>query len=183
MIPDIESIQVISNESKLNQPVALPDQLLDEAIANWTSFDALSMNTKKEQEGEGSPSLLSARIPIPVTEKKLEPSVEKEIVDPETIPEPLNEDDIESCELPIEKFGMDLVACIMSVKVKCRQNGLNQLSALIMGKTDDDDMEFVEASLLMISEAVTDSRESIFNQAIQLWKELHGKSDIPLKKE
>lgn len=163
-------MNVTSTESKLNQPAAQPEKLLDEAIANWTSFDALCVDDKKE---EGSPSLLSARIPIPSAEKKAEPVIVKEIVDPETIPEPLTEDDIESCELSIEQFGEDIVACIMSVKVKCRQNGLNQLSQLIEQK-EDQDLEFIQASLLMIGEAVTDSRESIFNQAIQLWKELHG---------
>ncbi|KAG2232599.1 hypothetical protein INT48_009808 [Thamnidium elegans] len=112
-------------------------------------------------------------IPIPSTEKKVEPVIVKEMIDPETIPEPLTEDDIESCELSIEQFGQDIVACIMSVKVKCRQSGLNQLSQLIEQK-EDQDLEFIQASLLMIGEAVTDSRESIFNQAIQLWKELHG---------
>ncbi|KAG2212314.1 hypothetical protein INT47_001674 [Mucor saturninus] len=165
-IPDLQSLDVSSPESKLNQSSsAHPDQLLDEAIANWTSFDALSIN----KNDEGSPSLLSATIPIQQTEKKV--VVEKQIVDPETIPEPLSDDDIESCELPIEQFGQDLVACIMSVKVKCRQIGLNELSLLI-GQKEDQDLEFIQASLLMIGEAVTDSRESIFNQAIQTWKEL-----------
>ncbi|KAI8047903.1 hypothetical protein BDF21DRAFT_433785 [Thamnidium elegans] len=170
-IPDIQSVNVTSPESKLNQPATHPEQLLDEAIANWTSFDALCIDDKKD---EGSPSLLSARIPIPSTEKKVEPVIVKEMIDPETIPEPLTEDDIESCELSIEQFGQDIVACIMSVKVKCRQSGLNQLSQLIEQK-EDQDLEFIQASLLMIGEAVTDSRESIFNQAIQLWKELHDK--------
>lgn len=152
----------------MNQSSAHPDQLLDEAIANWTSFDALSINNKND---EGSPSLLSATIPIHQTEKKV--LVEKQIVDPETIPEPLSDDDIESCELSIEQFGQDLVACIMSVKVKCRQIGLNELSLLIHQK-EHEDFEFIQACLLMIGEAVTDSRESIFNQAIQTWKELQG---------
>lgn len=91
------------------------------------------------------------------------------------IPEPLSPDDLESCELSIEVFGQDLVACIMSVKVKCRQKGLKQLLELIKQQQTLMDMEFIHASILMIQEAVTDSRESIFNQAIQNWKELHGK--------
>lgn len=119
--------------------------------------------------------MLSATIPIQPIEKRV--IVEKQIVDPETIPEPLSDDDIESCELPIEQFGQDLVACIMSVKVKCRQIGLNELSLLIH-QTEHQDLEFIQASLLMIGEAVTDSRESIFNQAIQTWKELQGTSFV-----
>lgn len=162
--------------------------MLDEAIANWTSFDALSINNSKKEEA--SPSLLSARIPINNANKHQEQQVESIIdkepqqhIDPETIPEPLTLDDIESCELAIEQFGEDMVASIMSVKVKCRQNGLNQLSQLIddqkalissEGNDNLNDLEFVGASLLMIQEAVTDSRESIFSQAINVWKDLHG---------
>lgn len=137
--------------------------------------------------GAASPSLLSARIPInntpQVTESIPAKDQQKQQIDPETIPEPLTSDDIESCELAIQQFGEDIVACIMSIKVKCRQNGLNQLSELILEesistanqeKGNLTDLEFAEASLLMIQEAVTDSRESIFNQAIGVWKELQG---------
>lgn len=165
--------------------------MLDEAIANWTSFDALSINNRhktEEQEGEAaSPSLLSARIPInntpQVTESIPSKEQQKQQIDPETIPEPLTSDDRDSCELAIQQFGEDIVACIMSIKVKCRQNGLNQLSQLILEErtlisNEEKDhltnLEFAEASLLMIQEAVTDSRESIFNQAIGVWKELQG---------
>lgn len=96
-----------------------------------------------------------------------------EIVDPETIPEPMTADDIESCEIAIEQFGEPLVSSIMSVKMKCRQNGLNQLSQLI-DSTEVPDMTFIRASILMIQETVMDSRESIFNQTVQAWKDLHG---------
>ncbi|CAO3632612.1 unnamed protein product [Mucor hiemalis] len=192
IIPDIQSIKdVTTSASKLHQSSIHPDHLLDEAIANWTSFDALSINNnqkKEEEEGEAaSPSLLSARIPINNTQQAAESIPAKEQqrqqIDPETIPEPLTSDDIESCELAIQQFGEDVVACIMSIKVKCRQNGLNQLSQIIIQEktlisneeTDHStDLEFVEASLLMIQEAVTDSRESIFNQAIGVWKELQA---------
>lgn len=192
IIPDIQSIKDIkTTTSKFHQSTAHSDHLLDEAIANWTSFDALSINnhSKMEEHGAGaaSPSLLSARIPInntpQVTESIPAKDQQKQQIDPETIPEPLTSDDIESCELAIQQFGEDIVACIMSIKVKCRQNGLNQLSELILEesistanqeKGNLTDLEFAEASLLMIQEAVTDSRESIFNQAIGVWKELQG---------
>jgi hypothetical protein len=82
-------------------------------------------------------------------------------------------DDIESCEIAIEQFGEALVSSIMSVKIKCRQNGLNQLSQLI-DSTEVPDLMFIRASILMIQETVMDSRESIFNQTVQAWKDLHG---------
>lgn len=158
--------------------------MLDEAIANWTSFDALSIN--HADSAVNSPSLLSARIPINDHNKQEEPVAPESspepavIVDPETIPEPLTADDLESCELAIDQFGEDLVANIMSVKVKCRQNGLNQLNALIASTHVEENQskqtkKFIHASILMIQEAIMDSREFIFNRAIQSWKHIQGK--------
>ncbi|KAL9553121.1 hypothetical protein MBANPS3_003429 [Mucor bainieri] len=182
-IPDLQSAS-IEKESKLasaanTSTTNTNDQLLDEAIANWTSFDALSIN--HADSAANSPSLLSARIPISDHHTPEEPVATMPapepvaVVDPETIPEPLTADDLESCELAIDQFGEDLVANIMSVKVKCRQNGLNQLNALIASAHIEENQPkqtktFIHASLLMIQEAIMDSRESIFNQAIQSWK-------------
>ncbi|KAK4519903.1 Oxysterol-binding protein 4 [Mucor velutinosus] len=190
-IPDLQSAS-IEKESKLTSAANTSttnsnDQLLDEAIANWTSFDALSIN--HGDSATNSPSLLSARIPINDHHKQEEPAVTVPapepvvIVDPETIPEPLTADDLESCELAIDQFGEDLVANIMSVKVKCRQNGLNQLNALIASAHVEENQskqtkKFIHASILMIQEAIMDSRESIFNQAIQSWKHVQ---DIVIK--
>ncbi|RCI02947.1 hypothetical protein CU098_012413, partial [Rhizopus stolonifer] len=176
-IPDIQS--AVGNEfGKLSistqHKTQHPDQLLDEAIANWTSFDALSINNTPT-EAVSSPSLLSARIPIHQVPVEKAPLEQKQVPeDPELVPEPLTADDIESCELAIDQFGQELVARIMSVKVKCRQNGLNQLSDLIQ-QQESSDLQFIQASISMIQEAIMDSRESIFNQAIQSWKTLFGK--------
>ncbi|EPB90954.1 hypothetical protein HMPREF1544_02208 [Mucor circinelloides 1006PhL] len=189
IIPDIQSAS-IEKESKLTSNANTTsngnDQLLDEAIANWTSFDALSLN--HADSASNSPSLLSARIPIH-DHKEEEPAAvtapapEPIIVDPETIPEPLTADDVESCQLAIDQFGEDLVANIMSVKVKCRQNGLNQLNVLISSahvveNQPKQTKKFIHACILMIQEAIMDSRESIFNQAIQSWKHVQ---DITVK--
>ncbi|CAO3623139.1 unnamed protein product [Mucor fragilis] len=184
-IPDLQSAS-IEKESKLTSAANTNttdsnDQLLDEAIANWTSFDALSIN--HADSAVNSPSLLSARIPINDHNKQEEPVAPESspepavIVDPETIPEPLTADDLESCELAIDQFGEDLVANIMSVKVKCRQNGLNQLNALIASTHVEENQskqtkKFIHASILMIQEAIMDSREFIFNRAIQSWKHI-----------
>lgn len=125
----------------------------------------------------------SARLPLPsLTTNNAQIEQQKEpdqiVEDPETIPEPLTADDREYCELPISLFGENMISCIMSVKVKCRQNGLNQLSQLIeleSFKETPRDMDFIHAVIIMLQEAIMDSRESIFNQTIQSWKDLQGR--------
>ncbi|CEG80403.1 hypothetical protein RMATCC62417_14748 [Rhizopus microsporus] len=151
-------------------------------ITNWTSFDALSIQDGNKQEIT-SPSLLSARIPIPITNTERQTtektSPAKPLEDPENTPEPLTKEDMETCKLPLDVFGMDMIACILSVKVKCRQRGLGELSKIIVETVDlmkqEDahvDPDFIHASLLMLQEAVMDSRELIFNQTIQIWYDL-----------
>ena len=131
----------------------------------------------RSNEITSSPSLLSARIPIqpPSSSAVDKPSRQPKQEDPDLSPEPLTVDDLESCELAIQKFDQGLVAMIMSVKIKCRQYGLDQLAQLIE-QQEDYDLEFIQASILMIQEAIVDSREIIFHQAICCWKSLYGKS-------
>lgn len=160
-------------------------QIPADEITNWTSFDALSIQDSNKQEIT-SPSLLSARIPIPITNSERQTtektSSAKQPEDPENTPEPLTKEDMETCKLPLDVFGMNMIACILSVKVKCRQRGLSELSKIIVETTDlmkqEDahiDPDFIHASLLMLQEAVMDSRELIFNQTIQIWYNLQGK--------
>ncbi|KAG1050182.1 hypothetical protein G6F43_007531 [Rhizopus delemar] len=145
-------------------------QMLDEAIANWTSFDSLSI----KDQSPASP----ACVPIPATNEKHTTTV-KPVEDPEDTPEPLTEADLETCELPLSVFGTEMIACIMSVKVKCRTRGLSKLAQVIV-ETDELvkqenahlDLDFIHASLLMLQEAIIDSRESIFNQTIDIWHRL-----------
>lgn len=147
--------------------------MLDEAIANWTSFDSLSI----KDQSPASP----ACVPIPATNEKHTTTV-KPVEDPEDTPEPLTEADLETCELPLSVFGTEMIACIMSVKVKCRTRGLSKLAQVIV-ETDELvkqenahlDLDFIHASLLMLQEAIIDSRESIFNQTIDIWHRLQGK--------
>jgi hypothetical protein len=160
-------------------------QIPGDEITNWTSFDALSIQDDNKQEIT-NPSLLSARIPIPITNIERQTagktSPVKQPEDPENTPEPLTKEDMETCKLPLDVFGMNMIACILSVKVKCRQRGLSELSKIIVETTDlmkqEDahvDPDFIHASLLMLQEAVMDSRELIFNQTIQIWYDLQGK--------
>ncbi|KAF7722353.1 hypothetical protein EC973_003197 [Apophysomyces ossiformis] len=128
-------------------------------------------------------------------------------VDPETIPEPLIDEERSSCLPAIHVFGEEIVSCVLSVKIKCRERGLAQVSDTIrlvcqlasedrlekleeiMGEQYEDSVtseesiedyenysresvKFVKAALMMIQEAIMDSRESIFTIAVDLWKDL-----------
>ncbi|KAG0170146.1 hypothetical protein DFQ29_009418 [Apophysomyces sp. BC1021] len=129
-------------------------------------------------------------------------------VDPETVPEVLIEEERNSCLAAIHVFGEDIVSCVLSVKVKCRVRGLEEVGATIKavcqlaneGRLDEleelmgeqyegsvtseesiedyedyprESIKFVKAALMMIQEAVMDSRESIFNIAVDMWNDLN----------
>lgn len=133
------------------------------------------------------------------------------VVDPDSIPEPIMDEERIPYTLPIHIFGEDIVACILSIKVKCRSRGLGQIEKKIQSLNafvqtqqlealsmliyidgfiptaleeddddDDDEMDdetravahFVNATLMMIQEAVMDSREPIVSLAIATWHQL-----------
>ncbi|OBZ82688.1 Centrosomal protein [Choanephora cucurbitarum] len=129
----------------------------------------------------------------------------KEDVDPDTIPEPIMDEERIPYTLPIHIFGEEVVACVLSVKAKCRGRGLGQIEEKIQAvgqlvETDQleevtfmiyfdepyEDEEyadvdkltsslshFINASLMMIQEAIMDSREPIVSLAITVWHQLN----------
>ncbi|CEG63943.1 hypothetical protein RMATCC62417_01007 [Rhizopus microsporus] len=125
------------------------------------------------------------------------PTQVEEPVDPESIPEPIMDEERGPYTLPIQIFGEEVVACILSIKSKCRGRGLgqleqridsayqlirnNQLSELYIMFTPDYDLtdettmvaDFVNASLMLIQETVMDSREPIVTLAISIWHQLN----------
>ncbi|KAI7895464.1 uncharacterized protein EV154DRAFT_495006 [Mucor mucedo] len=148
------------------------------------------------------------------------PSIIPIIEDPESIPEPIMDEERGPYTIAIQVFGEDIVACVLSMKAKCRTRGLglieqriesvqslardNQLDDLCtmiyfdqqnhapyhnMNDDDDDDEEeedemaldtvtrsisnFINATLMMIQEAVMDSREPIVSLAITTWHHLN----------
>ncbi|KAI9244556.1 hypothetical protein BDA99DRAFT_577124 [Phascolomyces articulosus] len=139
------------------------------------------------------------------------PAKKKKELDPDCVPEPLIEAERDNCRVPICVFGEDVVACVLSVKVKCREYGLKQVaeSVQVAGMLvennefhrfdeimedpnfiDDSSSEssssnnneeeetrrismFIKAVLMMIQEAVMDSRESIISMTIEIWKDLN----------
>ncbi|KAI8993231.1 hypothetical protein BDB01DRAFT_754269 [Pilobolus umbonatus] len=177
IVPFTPSMNLYDREETLivGEGEVKPDQLLDEVMENWTRFDAMTIQEPIEEEEEEEEEEYTE-------EEEKSHSLPIEIKDPETIPEPLSEEERESCELSLSIFGEDIVACIMDMKVKCRQRGLNQLSQMIICYTEllqdqtsgeEVDVKFIQASFSMIQEAVTDSREIIFDQVIQAWKDLN----------
>lgn len=144
-----------------------------------------------------------------MTKVDVPPEQEEEHIptDPDTIPEPIMEEERIPYTLPIQLFGEEIVACVLSIKAKCRTRGLehiqqqidtyqqllqnNQLEDFaftILDKTqlDEDDEEeeeleevtkavslYVNATLMMVQEAVMDSRELIVISAIDTWAQLN----------
>lgn len=148
---------------------------------------------------------------IPIEEEE-EIEEEKEYIDPESIPEPIMDEERGPYTLAIQVFGEEVVACVLSIKVKCRGRGLglieqriesvqhvarhdtlDELSQFIYfdphrmdisddEEGDDEDEEdiktksisnFINATLMMIQEAVMDSREPIVTLAISTWHQLN----------
>ncbi|KAL0093142.1 hypothetical protein F4703DRAFT_1730073 [Phycomyces blakesleeanus] len=104
------------------------------------------------------------------------PSLEP--IDPDSIPETLIEEERQSCKAAIQVFGEEVVACVLSVKVKCRERGLtwvamNIKKAFTLAQEENLDKLRKDASLIMIQEAVMDSRESILNMGIAIWQDLN----------
>lgn len=91
-------------------------------------------------------------------------------VDPESIPEPIMDEERIPYTLPIEIFGEDTVACVLSIKAICRKRGLTQIEQHIIQQANQD---VVHATLLMMQEAVMDSREAIVCQAMDVWHQTH----------
>lgn len=97
-------------------------------------------------------------------------------IDPESIPEPIMEEEREPFQLAIQVFGEDTVACILSIKSKCRGRGLGQLEqrideAIHHGNNYKPE-DYINASLMLIQEAIMDSREPIVTLAISIWHQL-----------
>jgi hypothetical protein len=91
-------------------------------------------------------------------------------MDPESIPEPIMDEERIPYTLPIEIFGEDTVACVLSIKAICRKRGLTQIEQHIIQQANQD---VVHATLLMMQEAVMDSREVIVCQAMDVWHQTH----------
>ncbi|RCH78545.1 hypothetical protein CU098_002809, partial [Rhizopus stolonifer] len=122
-----------------------------------------------------------------------EMSPRKPTGNPESIPEPILDEEREPFMLPIHVFGEDTVACLLSIKSKCRGRGLGQMEAKMdevcqLAQSDtlgdlpllfEEDFEsdqaiedFVNASLMLIQETVMDSREAIVTLVISIWHQL-----------
>lgn len=134
-------------------------------------------------------------IPITIDEEE-EEEEEEEYIDPDSIPEPIMDEERGPYTLAIQVFGEQVVACVLSIKVKCRGRGLglieqrieslqnyhhsrNDVTELVYFEKRDTETKqraisnFINATLMMIQEAVMDSREPIVTMAISTWHQLN----------
>lgn len=140
------------------------------------------------------PYVESHNIPITIDEEE-EEEEEEEYIDPESIPEPIMDEERGPYTLAIQVFGEQVVACVLSIKVKCRGRGLglieqriesvqnyhhsNELNELVYFEKRDTETKqraisnFINATLMMIQEAIMDSREPIVTMAISTWHQLN----------
>lgn len=125
-----------------------------------------------------------------------EPKYEDSL-DTESVPEAIMDEERESFSLPIQLFGEEMIAKILSVKSKYRGEGLdglkvsvetayklaqeNQLEKLyvifeeeIMCDPIILAINFINASLMLIQEVIMDSRESMVLDTITIWHNLNG---------
>ncbi|KAI8985964.1 hypothetical protein BDB01DRAFT_849801 [Pilobolus umbonatus] len=122
-----------------------------------------------------------------------------EEIDPESIPEPIMDEERGPYTLAIRVLGEEIVASVLSIKAKCRGRGLgliekriesaqqmarnNEMEEFYLMHEVEDNLEmdpitqsvadFVNAVLMMIQEAVMDSREPIVSLAISTWHQLN----------
>ncbi|KAL0137140.1 hypothetical protein V8B55DRAFT_1545819 [Mucor lusitanicus] len=98
------------------------------------------------------------------------------MMDPESIPEPIMDEERIPYTLPIEIFGEDTVACVLSIKAVCRKRGLTQIEQHMIQQAASQDV--VHATLLMMQEAVMDSREAIVCHAMDVWHQAHHMGEL-----
>ncbi|KAG0171874.1 hypothetical protein DFQ29_008645 [Apophysomyces sp. BC1021] len=115
--------------------------------------------------------------------------------DIENTPEPIASEDLSVFSTAIQVFGKDIVACVLSVKGKCRERGLirvetciqrayrlsqtNQIHRIVdmfdqLSNTNEHHITFIDAAMMMIQAAVRDPRENIVNMAIAMWAPLNS---------
>ncbi|KAI8073361.1 hypothetical protein BC940DRAFT_291149 [Gongronella butleri] len=110
-------------------------------------------------------------------------------MDPDLVPEPIMDEERNTYQDAIYAFGEYTVSLVLSVKVKCRENGLQIVqdkverayqqhkkpNAALFDATppENDDLGvcFINATLMMLQEAIMDSRESIVLLTIQIWQQ------------
>ncbi|KAF7729326.1 hypothetical protein EC973_004582 [Apophysomyces ossiformis] len=117
-----------------------------------------------------------------------------EIDDPDNIPEPLTDEDKTNFVSATKVFGEDVVACVLSVKGKCRERGLTYIEGCIQrayklcqagysdrltdlfhqpSSDDNNHIMFIDATVMMLQAAIRDSREGIVSMAITMWEALN----------
>ncbi|KAL7335139.1 hypothetical protein PS15p_200658 [Mucor circinelloides] len=153
----------ILNEEVMNEPPSpLPQQQQQQPF----EFDQLSQHPNATEDTVIEEATNSSKHYIPPTHTTTITTA----MDPESIPEPIMDEERIPYTLPIELFGEDTVACVLSIKAVCRKRGLAQIEQHILQQANQD---VVHATLMMMQEAVMDSREAIVCQAMDVWHQTH----------
>ncbi|CAO3646454.1 unnamed protein product [Cunninghamella blakesleeana] len=174
--PIISSSMSAKIERRKSLALEKSSQLSSSTTNNNTSLSSVHENIIEEEEEE-------------------EEMLEEEIIDPEAIPEDIMDEERGTYHDAIQLFGEEMVACVLSIKSKCRERGLshiqrciesayqlaskqsfNQLSSLFVSPiSHDHDLPsfIVNATLMMVQEAIMDSREAIVTLAIVIWQQLN----------
>ncbi|KAI9490222.1 hypothetical protein BDB00DRAFT_562985 [Zychaea mexicana] len=195
------------------QRVSMSDLMAPSLSASVARKHSLRGMTTEEQQQFFEHQVDEARI-----QQKLQQVPKKEPLDPECVPEPLIDAERANCRVPIRVFGEDIVTCVLSVKVKCREYGLKQIAESVklacafvennelhrldelvddphhtslsddsssetsIGEDYEEDIRrtamFTKAALMMVQEAVMDSRESIISMTIDIWKDVNAICEV-----
>ncbi|KAI8146629.1 hypothetical protein BJV82DRAFT_599266 [Fennellomyces sp. T-0311] len=203
-----------------NSSALIGNDMLEDVMEKPIDLQRVSMSDLMAPSLSASVARKHSLRGFSLTEEEIEHEVQqarvqkpKKELDPDCVPEPLIDAERANCRVPIRVFGEDVVACVLSVKVKCREYGLKQVAesvktacALVENNeihrldeiiedpnysgsddsssetsSNNDDVDedirrnamFVKATLMMIQEAMMDSRESIIGMTIDIWKDLN----------
>ncbi|CAO3581972.1 unnamed protein product [Absidia cylindrospora] len=193
MPPYLTSYQSDKNNSDDDQPHVIP--ILS------SSMSAKIERRKSMVSEDSAVAKQPAAGVMPALDEEEEEEESEMPLDPDAIPEPIMDEERDAYHVTIIVFGEEIVACVLSIKSKCRERGLlhiqhcidsayrlastqalDQLAQLFdspISNDEDEDSQYdqssylVNAALMMIQEAIMDSREPIVTLAIQIWQQLN----------
>ncbi|ORX61854.1 hypothetical protein DM01DRAFT_1331327 [Hesseltinella vesiculosa] len=181
---ELEEILMPPNLMSYDQPMALSASV-SAKLEKKKHHDPSSLTQLDEAEDE--------LLELVVTEEEQQP---EEPVDPDLVPEAIMEEERGMYHDALALFGEEPVAFVLSIKIKCRERGLRLVQQKIDHAyhqapktkadmwlaqfvhadaldTDDPAACFVSAVLMLLQEAIMDSREALVLLTIQLWQQLN----------
>ncbi|KAI7864753.1 hypothetical protein BDF14DRAFT_1884035 [Spinellus fusiger] len=134
-----EAIEKWTSFDILSTPTTQDDRQLGDILTHspvqtpsspsYPSFDKRALFAPEASLSSSVAVKHLARRESTIITKGCKPS--QDFIDPDSVPETLIEEERESCKAAIQVFGEEVVACVLSVKVKCRERGLNRVATSI----------------------------------------------------